>query len=33
MVDKDMFQSMLLDEFYKQMPDDFVLSVKDVFSM
>ena len=31
MVDKDMFQSMLLDEFYKQMPDDFVLSVKDVF--
>ena len=31
MVDKDMFQSMLLDEFYKQMPDDFILSVKDVF--
>ena len=26
-----MFQSMLLDEFYKQMPDDFILSVKDVF--
>ncbi len=31
MVDKEMFQSMLLDEFYKQMPDDFILSVKDVF--
>ncbi len=31
MVDKDMFQSMILDEFYKQLPDDFTLSVKDVF--
>lgn len=31
MVDKDMFQSMLLDEFYKQLPDDFTLTVKDVF--
>ena len=31
MVDKDMFQSMILDEFYKQLPDDFTLTVKDVF--
>ena len=30
MVDKDMFQSMILDEFYKQLPDDFTLTVKDV---
>ena len=31
MVDKDMFQSMILDEFYKQLPDDYTLTVKDVF--
>ncbi|MCR4839205.1 MAG: DUF5688 family protein [Eubacterium sp.] len=31
MVDKDMFKSMLLDELYKQLPDDFTLSVKEVF--
>ncbi|MCR4837796.1 MAG: DUF5688 family protein [Eubacterium sp.] len=31
MVDKDMFQSMILDEFYKQLPDDCTLTVKDVF--
>lgn len=30
MVDKDMFQSMILDEFYKQLPDDFTLTVRDV---
>ena len=31
MLDKDSFKSMLLDEFYSQLPDDYTLTVKEVF--
>lgn len=31
MVDKDSFKSMLLDEFYSKLPDDYTLTVKEVF--